>query len=273
MNDRARTWPALEIGPTSDLLLAALTDFDTTAIEEQQDDRWRVFFATAQARDRAAAALRTDFPEATLTSVDVPDENWAARSQAGLRAIRAGRIVVAPPWDRPAASSPGELVIVIQPSMGFGTGHHATTRLCLEAMQHLDVRGRRVIDAGTGSGVLAIAASLLGAATVVGFDDDADAIQSAGENLDLNPGARVALDVGDLRGVALPAADLVVANLTGGLLISEAPRLQRLVAPRGWLVLSGLLEHEEHEVTAAFAPRRVHSRSREDDWLCLTLGE
>jgi len=274
VNDRARTWPALDVGPVSDLVLAALTDYDTTAIDERSTASWRVFFTSAESRDQAFAGLHRDFPDLAVVAVDVPDENWAARSQASLRAIRAGRIVVSPPWDLPPGSDDSsQIVIVIQPSMGFGTGHHATTRLCLEALQRLDLRGRRVLDVGTGSGVLAIAASQLGADSVLGFDDDADAIRSARENLELNPRARVTLSAGDLRTIDVPAADVVVANLTGGLLQAEAGRLQQLVTPGGSLVLSGLLEHEEHDVKAAFARWRLQLRAQEQEWLCLMLVE
>ena len=125
--------------------------------------------------------------------------------------------------------------------MGFGTGHHATTRLCLAALQQLDLRGRTVIDVGTGSGVLAIAASLLGAANVIGIDDDADAVSAARENLALNPRARVTLQVGDLRHAAPANADLVLANLTGALLVTAADRLRQLTDSGGRLILSGFL--------------------------------
>ncbi len=269
MHDSVRHWPALDIRPVSEVLQAALVDYDATAVDERSPDDWRVFFTSAEERDRAAAGLRIEFPEVTFEPVDVPDENWAARSQASLRAVRVGRLVVAPPWD--VSATDDELVIVIQPSMGFGTGHHATTRLCLDALQHIGGGGHTVIDVGTGSGVLAIAASLLGASRSVGIDDDADAIAAAQENLELNPRADVTLMVADLRLVDLGAADLVFANLTGGLLIAAAPILQDLTARQGRLVVSGLMVTEEADVLAAFIPWQVEHRAQEDEWVCLVL--
>ena len=276
MNDSVRTWPALDVHPVSELLQAALIDYETTAIDERSPDDWRVFFTTVSERDRAATALRSAFPTLTIASIDVPDENWAARSQASLRAVRVGNIVVAPPWDVPAGpqsrTRPAQdLVIVIQPSMGFGTGHHATTRLCVAALQRLDLRGRSVLDVGTGSGVLAIAASLLGASRSVGIDDDGDAIAAARENLDLNPQAEVTLLVQDLRSTDVGSADIVIANLTGGLLMSAALTIQDFVTRGGSLVLSGLMTVEESDVLSAFPAWRVEHRLEEDEWLCLTL--
>ena len=268
MNDSVRSWPALDIHPVSELLQAALVDYDASAVDERSADDWRVFFTSPSERDRAAAALRVEFPDATIESIDVPDENWAARSQASLRAVRVGNIVVAPPWDVPA----GPVVIIIQPSMGFGTGHHATTRLCIDALQRLNIGGRTVLDVGTGSGVLAIAASLLGASRSVGIDDDADAITAARENLELNPQAEATLLVADLRATDVGSADVVIANLTGGLLVSAARALQDLVARGGSLVLSGLMAVEETDVLAAFPAWSVDYRSEEDEWLCVVIS-
>lgn len=274
-----RTWPAVVVSgflghpsaereggsrTASELVQAAFTDFDVAAIEEVSDDSWQVFFHDTGERDRTLAALAAAFPDILLHPVDVPDEDWAARSQAGLRSVRVGNIIVAPPWDAPR-------VITIQPSMGFGTGHHATTRLCLAALQRIELRGKTVFDVGTGSGVLAIAASLLGAGNVIGMDDDPDAIQAARENLALNPGARVALRVADLRVAQAAWADVVLANLTGGLLVSAAARLRLLTGDDGRLILSGFAEHEEAGVLAAYEDRAVEHRAEEEGWLCVTL--
>jgi ribosomal protein L11 methyltransferase len=282
-------WPALEVHQadpqTSDLIQAFLLDFGIAAIDDTLPDLSRVFFHDAGDRDRAADALRQQFSGITIRAVDVPDEDWAARSQANLKAVQIGGIVVAPPWDVPDSRSvaaglqtlPYTIVIVIQPSMGFGTGHHATTRLCLAALQQIDLHDLRVVDVGTGSGVLAIAASRLGAATVVAIDDDADAIAAARDNLTLNPDARVTIEVLDLRNPDLRSRfldhfDVVVANLTGGLLIATAARLRSLAGPSGRLVLSGFMDDEERDVLRAFAGLETEWRAQEDEWVCLELS-
>ena len=279
-----RTWPAIDVDRLTepDLLHAALTDFDVVAIDERAPDSWTVVFQTAGDRDRAAHAIPAVFPDLRVERVDVPDEDWALRSQAGLNAIRVGSIIVAPPWDVPAGAieattAPGAsaavrdpVVIVIQPSMGFGTGHHATTRLCLQALQQLNIEGRTAIDVGTGSGVLAIAALLRGAAHAVAIDDDPDAVQAARENADRN-GVSVEFLVADMRATALSPFDLVMANLTGGLIVQSASRRQDLMPARGCIILSGFQDHEEAAVLAALPALRVADRGQEDEWVCVTL--
>ena len=259
---------------SGDLLQAALMDFVVVAIDQGApgSTRWRIFFADAAARDHAALALAEATVGADLqfSPCEVADEGWAARSQASLTAIRVGRIVVTPPWDAAATTrdTDGTLTIVVLPSMGFGTGHHATTRLCLQALQDLDLQGASVLDVGTGSGVLALAARRLGAAQVLGIDDDPDAITAARDSLALNPGLDITLGVVDLRQAQLRPADVVTANLTGGLLIASAATLMRFGRR---LILSGFLAHERTDVLAAFPEWAVEREAEEDGWRTATL--
>jgi len=275
-----RNYPALELRfqtPADEerlaLVLAELDDFQPTAVHDS-DEPVRVFFASSASRDVALASLRGR-EDLTATAVDLPDEDWAARSQAALTPILIGNVTVAPPWavtDEMRASAPGP-VIVIQPSMGFGTGHHASTRLCLRLLQDVRLAGKSVVDVGTGSGVLAIAASLVGAVAVVGVDFDPDALTNARENLELNgPAARVDFRGHDLSGesgVLAGAFDLILANLTGGLLCRSGEALAALARPGASLIASGFQTHELDEVTAALGRTGWHLTSQltEQDWV------
>jgi len=262
-----KCWPALDVGThevtNADLVLAAADDYSPTAVEER-DGALRIFFSTPDTRDRAFAALSRRF---TLTRVDVDDEDWARRGQPDLSPIVVGRVVVYSTL--PATAAP--LALVIPPSMGFGTGHHATTRLCLAALQSIDLREKVVLDVGTGSGLLAIAAAKLGAARAIGSDDDADAIQAATENLELNHVTNVELVVSDVMTEPLPAADVVVANLTGALIVRAAPRLLAALRPGGVLILSGILAAERDDIHQAFANQTFVDVVQQDEWLGFTL--
>ena len=274
MGKRER-YPALDVESTSELLLALVDDFSPTAVEPR-GEATRLFFASADARDAAQAELRAVGYAAQ--ALDVPDEDWARRSQDNLAPISVGRISVVAPWHlapghpAPERAAPGHIMIVILPSMGFGTGHHETTRLCLRALQALDITGAVVLDAGTGSGVLALAADHLGAASVLGVDHDPDAVQSARENLALNPRAlRTTFDTLDITTSPLTPADVVTANLTGALLTRLADRVAGAVRPGGILVLSGILAEERDSVRRAFAGLDLVSAQREGEWVGLVL--
>jgi ribosomal protein L11 methyltransferase len=250
-------WPALDVTHAGDpdLTLALVDDFHPTAIEERAD-AIRVFFVDTSLRDAAGAVLSA--AKYDIRPVDVDDEDWASRSQENLEPITVGCVTIVPCTPHPAPGTqheaPGTIGIVIQPSMGFGTGHHATTRLCLRGLQMMTLNDLVVLDVGTGSGVLAIAAVRLGAARAIGVDYDADAIHAATENLPFNPGAdSVEFRVADLSTADLPEADVVTANLTGAVLIRSAARLLDLLRPAGVLIVSGLLNEERDDVVRAFA--------------------
>lgn len=251
-----------------------LDDFGPTAIEDR-DQGILVFFPTTELRDAALNAVCAQFE---VRSVEVPDEDWAARSQASLGAVTVGRLIIAPPWDTVASAGSQESgvrsqsVIVIRPSMGFGTGHHATTRLCLAALQTIELAGKTLLDVGTGSGVLAIAAARLGASRVVGLDRDADAITSARENLLLNPATGdVQFRVADMIEVTPDSADVVTANLTGAVLERRASRLLATVHPGGFLIASGILGSERDSVRRAFSQGTVVEEMREEEWVGIVV--
>lgn len=282
MADRARRrWPALELthrlslDPVADVLLTALDGLDVSGIEERAPGTWLVYFASVQARDRAVARVAGTLAAVAVAirPIDVPDAAWAARSQASLKATRVGRLTIAPPWDV-SARTPARDIIVIEPSTGFGTGHHATTRLCLLALQDSTVAGRSVLDLGTGSGVLALAACRLGAAAVTGVDVDPDALAAAQLNLDRDPDGRlVKLVLGDVRLLSDLRADLVVANLTSAVLTSSASRLLALVQPAGVVIVSGFTTDQASRVQEAFGDAaRIAASYTEDGWTALRVA-
>ena len=281
-------WPAIEIVfpapealgtpgalPLQDRVLADLDGLDIVAISELPGETWQVCFRSEAERAAAIALLHaTNGPGALgLRPIDIDDGDWARRSQASLRAVRAGRIVVAPPWDADAgAGDPDLKTVVIDPAMGFGSGHHATTRLCLAALQRLDLGGCRVLDVGTGSGVLALAAVRLGAAGALAIDVDGDALENARGNAALNGNpAEVAFRLADFRDETGVAADVVLANLTGAMITGGAAELARAVESGGALILSGITVEERDSVYRAFERGFTMDWSAEEDGWCAAL--
>lgn len=169
----------------------------------------------------------------------VADVDWTARWREGIEPVAAGPFDVVPTWladDHP--EQPGRVRIVIDPGRAFGSGHHDTTLGCLEALAALELDGRSVLDVGTGTGVLAIAAARRGATPVVGVDLDPDAIEAAAANADLN---EVALDLSaGSVGAVDGEFDVVVANVLTHTIIDLAESLVAAVRPGGHLVTSGI---------------------------------
>jgi ribosomal protein L11 methyltransferase len=203
------------------------------------------------------------------------DADWAAAWREHFRPIAVGRtLLVAPPWDIPATSD--RIVLAIEPGRAFGTGHHGTTAGCLELLETLVAtdRPKRVIDLGTGSGILAIAAAKLGVAEVLACDTDPDAVAATVSNAERNGiAAGLHAVVADAASLAAEPAPLVLANLLASAHRARAARYRDLVAAGGALVLGGLLDAEAEAITAALAAHgfRLEATRSLEGWTSLAL--
>lgn len=217
------------------------------------------------------APLHPTARPATIATAAVEALDWVAVARSHHRPVMVGRrLLVAPPWDVPDAQ--GREVLVVEPGMAFGTGQHATTRGCLEAIEASVAAGgvTSALDVGTGSGILALALARLGVSRVVAIDDDPQVLSIARENLARNGAARVALSAGTAASVD-GRFDLVVANLLADLLVREADALRARTAAAGRLVVSGLLDSQADAVLAAYPGWRVAADHRDEGWCTLVL--
>lgn len=202
---------------------------------------------------------------------EVEEVDWVATWREGIAPVAAGPFDVVPTWlagDHP--QQPGRIRIVLDPGRAFGSGHHDTTIGCLEALAALDLAGRTVLDVGTGTGLLAIAAAHRDAARVVAVDVDPDAVEVAAANADAN-GVTLALAVGSVDAVTGPY-DVVVANVLTHTILDLADQLVAAVAPGGHLITSGI--GAERAATVADALGRegltgVHTTIR-GEWAVVT---
>jgi ribosomal protein L11 methyltransferase len=214
-------------------------------------------------------------PIGEVTTRLVDEADWAEEWKRHFPVLRVGRrLVIRPTW-REHTAGDDDVVLALDPGMAFGTGLHPTTRLCLAALEGLADRGalagRRLLDVGCGSGILAIAGVRLGAASALGVDTDPIAIEATAANARRNRiGRRVRAREGSLPTGQRPF-DVVVANLIASLLVRLAGDLRTEVAPGGTLLASGIFVDREKEVRDAFeaAGMRVAGRLAEGDWVAL----
>jgi len=230
------------------------------------------YFSRGAATAESILVALDSLPVARIEDAAVPEVDWVARFRESFRPFHAGSFHIVPAW---AADGPGEgRRLIVDPGQAFGTGTHESTRLSLAALETLCAARlpRRVLDVGTGSGVLAIAARLLGASTAVGIEIDADALPAARDHAALN-GVAVHLVRGDgARGVRPGAFDLVLANIAAPLLIDRARELAQACRPGGDLVLAGVLRDDVAAVRGAFAAFASSIDVRTDgEWAALVL--
>lgn len=229
------------------------------------------------------AAIGPEYPGFTLippTVTELRQEDWANSWKANFKPTRIGaRLVMKPSWEEYTPLA-GDIVLELDPGMAFGTGTHGTTRLCLEAVEQLVCTAgalahgnATVLDVGCGSGVLAIAAALFGAADVTAIDIDPVAVEVTGENAAANGVAeRIHASTTPLHEVA-GAYAVVLANILAEDLVRMGGELTKRVMPGGYLVLSGILTEREQFVIDGFVPFPLvlEGVTRQDEWSCLVL--
>jgi ribosomal protein L11 methyltransferase len=208
------------------------------------------------------------------------EEDWANAWKEHYQPLRVGRLLIKPSW-RQVTPEPGVLVVEIDPGMAFGTGIHQTTRMCLAALERLVEPGSIVLDQGTGSGILAVAAAKLGAARVLARDIAEVAVEAAAANAALNGLServevrRVHLGDAPREQVFLtpdqPVADLILANIVASVLINLAEALAAAARPHATLIASGIIRERASEVEAALAAVgfTISERMAEDEWVTL----
>ncbi len=247
----------------------------------QEDDQVHLYWPgdrcgpdTWQGLRAALALLGQVDPERAITINRLPNEDWNAQWSRLVEPIRIGRVIIRPSW-KIVPLATGEIELVIDPKQAFGTGHHATTHLLIEWLQHSVKPTDRVLDVGTGSGVLAMVALRLGAEAAVGEDFDPVAIDCAREYAQLNGfDGRLTLAVREAqveRAEDSFTPTLVLANLDRQTLLLAADSVCRYATGGARLLLSGLLVDQRAEIEAAYAARGVYVKAarERDGWLAL----
>jgi ribosomal protein L11 methyltransferase len=261
----------------ADAVLAELLVLAPNGVEEGEvgdQIEYAIYGAPGELPELGDLTAVTGDGTVEVESIEVPDD-WADRWRDlhEPTSIAGGRSVVRPSWGSEEAE-PASIDVVIDPGQAFGTGAHPTTRMCLEFLVELADAGEAngsLADLGTGSGVLAIAASKLGFDPVTGYDYEAAAVEAGTENAAANDAAAV-FEPLDLRAGPLPSADTLVANLTAPLLREVAAALK--AAPPRRMVCSGLLVAEVDGISAALAEAGLKEEDRriEGDWAAIRLA-
>ena len=224
------------------------------------------------------------YAEARLTALGIPfeiltegmnEEDWSESWKQYYKPIPLGKVTIVPAWEKYDASE-GEIIIRMDPGMAFGTGTHETTRLVMMIMQDMIVGGERVLDVGTGSGILSICASKLGAKSCNAYDIDPVAVKVASENARDDGCTNITVEVSDLlHGVDLSEGkyDFCVANIVSDIIIRMMPDIDRYLSEGAPLILSGIINERKDEVISCAESHgyRVEREEHENDWVALLL--
>jgi len=237
------------------------------------DDRLEGKLQNIRDRVRALPEVGVDIGQGEINVKPVDEADWATAWKSFFKAVEIGRVLIKPSWED-ADVKPGQVVVEIDPGMAFGTGNHPTTQLCMLALQNYIKGGERVLDVGTGSGVLAITAAKLGADEVYATDNDPVAVEAAAENVKWNGvDGRVRIELSESPSSAPGQFDLVVANITANVILEMAGAIAKAVKPDGLLIASGLIEARSAEVCGCLTELgfELAEKTVDDEWVVLVM--
>ena len=219
-----------------------------------------------------------DLQKPSLKTEIISDPDWGEQWKKFFKPIRVcNNIIVKPTWERYAPSS-RDIVIEIDPGMAFGTGQHASTRMCMEAIEDIIMKDRsikawKVLDVGCGTGILGITAAKMGAQDVICVDIDKKAVEIAGENAAIN-NVKPSLRILNKNAAAInEPRNLIIANLTSNLLLNLRLHLVELLLPEGYMIISGIIEQDAKNIEEQFSadPLTLHRMITEKEWVCYVL--
>ena len=215
------------------------------------------------------------FPGASFSEItEIDEQNWNRNWEETIKPQRIGRFLVKPTWSKEMAVS-DEILLEIDPKMSFGTGYHPTTRLMLRQIGKLDLKGKKVMDAGTGTGILAIAAVKVGAANAIGFDTDPWCQENAYENVLINKVEKqVEIRIGGIEQIKKSEMfDCTLANINRNVILEIIPFLVHHTKTGGTICLSGLLESDEEIVREKLLnePVQVVDMQQEVEWILFQI--
>lgn len=248
----------------SDILMAELAEEKFYAFENEEHK----LIGYILENDFDAALFDRILPLGVRYEIErIADKDWNEEWEKGMKPVVFDRFLTIRPAFHPSVKGV-KYDIVITPKMSFGTGHHGTTSLMIKLMRELDLAGKSVVDFGTGTGVLAILAQMMGAREVTAIDNDEWSIRNAAENIALNDCNRIdIIQAQSFEG--FPPADMVLANINLNVLLDNTHWLVKGVNPSGYLLLSGVLVQDKKTIIDAFETAELHlvKGMEEDGWL------
>lgn len=249
-------------------IIALLTDEGFDAFEEKED-YLAAFTGYDQFNEKKLAEITLPLQPINYERIVIDEQNWNQQWESGFEPVMIGNFAAV----RAAFHAPVKQVkheIIITPKMSFGTGHHATTYLVIEAMQQLSFNGKTVIDFGTGTGILAILAEKMGAASVWAVDNDDWSISNALENISANQCKNITVKKADSP-VKIPKADFILANINLNIILNNLEAISKCCHQGTSVIFSGLLKADEQALLTVLKTYEIEliSVTERDNWIAL----